>query len=128
MSSTQPNTDSREPRATPFATPGIERDRAKIRCPHCGSPTRIRVSRNLSPFFRDGIVECQELLECGWRGRFGLELLATLTPSAKPNPDIHLPQSEYVLPTSPYALPRRLRGQTKNPNDPHQNQKDLFKH
>lgn len=104
----------------------VERARAKQLCPHCNSPARIRVSRRLSPLYRDGIVECQNLLECGWRGRFGVELLATLTPSASPNPNVQLPQSPYVLPSSPYALPRRLAGKTKNSNDPNRDQLDLL--
>lgn len=99
--------------------------RKQMVCPHCGSQARIRVSRRLSPLYIDGIVECQDLEECGWRGRFGIEVICTLTQSAKPSPNVTLPVSEYVLPSSPYALPAKLRVKTKNPFDPHHDQLPL---
>lgn len=98
----------------------------RLICPHCNSHVRIRHSRTLSPIYRDGIVECKNIISCGWRGRFGLEFIANLTPSAKPADGINLPNSPYVLPSSPYALPVTLRTKTKNPFDPNRNQLPLF--
>lgn len=103
-----------------------EKERSRFVCPCCGHVARIRVSRRLSPLYSDGILECQNLLECGWRGRFGTELLATLTPSALPNSTAGLPLSPYVLPTSAHALPQKLRPLTKNPLDPNRDQLPLF--
>jgi hypothetical protein len=98
----------------------------RLICPHCNSAARIRHSRSLSPLYRDGIIECQNVVTCGWRGRFGIEYLATLTPSAKPSETVSLPVSPYVLPNGPYALPISLRVKTKNPLDPHRDQIPLF--
>lgn len=103
------------------------RQRNQYLCPHCNSNARIRISRRLSPLYMDGILECQNIAECGWRGRYGTELLATLTPSAMPSPpDINLPISPYVLPSSQYALPQKLRHLTKNPFDSNRDQLPLF--
>ena len=102
------------------------RQALRLTCPHCGSHMRVRHSRTLSPIYRDGIVECQNIVECGWRVRFGFEFLANLTPSAKPADGIKLPDSPYVLPSSPYALPVALRIKTKNPLDPNRDQLPLF--
>ena len=99
----------------------------RVSCPHCKQAARIRHSRELSDVYRDGIIECQNITECGWRGRFGFEFLATLTPSAEPNPEIDLPQSDYVLPTSPHALPAKLRKHTASPEEiARRNQLGLF--
>lgn len=95
-------------------------------CPHCESKARIRHSRFLSKLYRDGIIECTNIAECGWRGRFGFELLATLTAPVKEAPDVQLPQSQYVLPERRHALAKQVRQLTKNPNDPNRNQIALF--
>lgn len=102
--------------------------RKGLRCPHCDSKARIRHSRFLTKVYRDGIIECTNLLDCGWRGRFAFELLATLTASAVPASDVQLPQSQYVLPDRQQALARQERTLTKNPNDPNRDQMPLFSH
>uniref|UniRef100_UPI0038991588 ogr/Delta-like zinc finger family protein n=1 Tax=Cellvibrio fontiphilus TaxID=1815559 RepID=UPI0038991588 len=98
----------------------------RLTCPHCNSAARIRHSRALSPLYRDGIIECQNVASCGWRGRFGFEYLATLTPSAQARLEITLPLSPYVLPVGPHALPASHHPKTKNPLDPHRDQLPLF--
>ncbi|TVZ39394.1 Ogr/Delta-like zinc finger protein [Alteromonadaceae bacterium 2753L.S.0a.02] len=100
----------------------------RLTCPHCGGHARVRHSRELSKLFRDGIIECQNITQCGWRGRFGFELIATLTPSANPNPEVQLEQSAYVLPDSPHALPQKLRTHTLSPQQlAERDQLDFFK-
>lgn len=106
----------------------IHTDKSRLRCPFCGSAARIRTSRYLTVLFRDGIAECQNIEHCGWRGRYSIELLATLTPSAKgddatPAP---LPETDYLLPDAKVALPVRRRPHTKNPDDPNRDQLDIF--
>ncbi|MGD8174812.1 ogr/Delta-like zinc finger family protein [Marinimicrobium sp. ARAG 43.8] len=110
---------------TPLQAP----EKSRLRCPFCGEAARIRTSRPITPLYRDGIVECQNIEHCGWRGRYSVELLATLTPSAKsdsttPAP---LPETPYLLPDAAVALPVRARPKTKNPNDPDRDQLDIFK-
>ncbi|WP_413615736.1 ogr/Delta-like zinc finger family protein [Halomonas cupida] len=59
-------------------------------CPHCGQFARVRYSEQITPLYREGVVECQNA-ECGWRGSFSMEFTATLTPSQQPAPGIKLP-------------------------------------
>ena len=75
--------------------------------------------------YAHGVVECQDVSDCGWRGTFAVELLATITPSLQPTP------AEIRLPLSPYSFqkdgtPRKEKPLTKNPFDPHRNQMPLF--
>lgn len=94
-------------------------------CPVCLKKARIRFSRRLSPVYAHGVVECQDITGCGWRGSFAVELLATITPSLLPA------TSAINLPLSPYAfqkdgIPRKSKSLTKNPFDPHRDQMLLF--
>lgn len=64
----------------------------RLSCPHCGHRARIRTSEQVSPTYRQGILECQDIA-CGWRGKLALSIVETYTPAARPNPRIHLPLS-----------------------------------
>ncbi|WP_350355176.1 ogr/Delta-like zinc finger family protein [Larsenimonas rhizosphaerae] len=64
----------------------------RLSCPHCGAFARIRKSQQLTPIYREAVVECQNP-DCGWRGKLALELTQTLTFSLHPNPDIRLPMA-----------------------------------
>lgn len=59
-------------------------------CPHCREFARVRYSEQITPLYREGVIECQNP-ECGWRGTFSLEFTATLTPSQRPDTDVQLP-------------------------------------
>lgn len=59
-------------------------------CPHCGEFARVRKSQQLTPIYREALLECQNA-KCGWRGKLSLEMTQTLTPSMCPNPEIRLP-------------------------------------
>ncbi|KAA0016655.1 ogr/Delta-like zinc finger family protein [Salinicola corii] len=71
---------------------------ARNTCPHCGSYARVRYSKQVTPIYREGAIECQNA-DCGWRGKFSFEFTVTLTPSMTPNPDITLPVSAGVRAT-----------------------------
>ncbi|MDN7131751.1 ogr/Delta-like zinc finger family protein [Halomonas sp. MC140] len=62
----------------------------RIPCPHCGQNLRIRKSQGLTPVYREAVVECRND-DCGFRGKAGIEVTNTLTPSDTPNPMIDLP-------------------------------------
>ncbi|MCM2973464.1 MULTISPECIES: ogr/Delta-like zinc finger family protein [Larsenimonas] len=64
----------------------------RLSCPHCGAFARIRKSQQMTPVYREAVVECQNA-DCGWRGKLALELTQTLTFSLHPNPEINLPMS-----------------------------------
>lgn len=66
------------------------RSNLRLSCPHCGDFARVRKSQQLTPIYRESLVECQNV-ECGWRGKLSLEMTQTLTPSQRPNPEIRLP-------------------------------------
>lgn len=69
-----------------------QRNKLRLSCPHCGAFARIRSSEEMTPIYREAVVECQNG-ECGWRGNLRLEMTQTLSPSLKPNPNIRLPLS-----------------------------------
>lgn len=68
----------------------------KIRCPHCGHAIRVRNSIGMHPLFRSMYLQCTNV-NCGATYRGQLEITHTMSPSACPNPDIHLPLADYAM-------------------------------
>ncbi|MCL2020830.1 MAG: ogr/Delta-like zinc finger family protein [Betaproteobacteria bacterium] len=64
----------------------------RITCPHCGHSASIRTSRAISPLLKEGYAQCVNL-DCGHVFKLHVETVATLIPSYKPNPAVHLPQT-----------------------------------
>ncbi len=62
-------------------------------CPHCRTRALIRSSRELSPMLREITKACQAA-ECGHTYVVPAEIARTLSPSAKPDPDVFLPINE----------------------------------
>jgi hypothetical protein len=63
-----------------------------IRCPHCDGKSITRSSRELSKTMRELFYICMTP-ECGHTYVATLEIVRTLSPSAQPNPEVHLPLS-----------------------------------
>lgn len=72
-----------------------KRSNLRLSCPHCGAFARVRKSQQLTPVYRESLLECQNV-ECGWRGKLSMEMTHTLTPSHNPNPEVRLPVSQRV--------------------------------
>jgi hypothetical protein len=89
-------------------------------CPFCNSKARIRSSNRITSLYAEGVVECTNIVSCGWRGWVATEILSSITPSLFPN--------TVSLPLSPYALKRqgKINSTTKNPFDPNRDQMLLF--
>ncbi|HAS4214440.1 TPA: ogr/Delta-like zinc finger family protein [Vibrio cholerae] len=68
--------------------------RISICCPHCSSKATARSSRELSATLREICYQCTDW-ECGHTYMAHLEIVRTLSPSAKPNPSIALPFSRH---------------------------------
>lgn len=66
-----------------------------FQCPHCKSKATIRTSRPISPLLRELYFQCHDV-ECGHTFSAFLEVRETISPSAKPDPLVHLPMSEYT--------------------------------
>lgn len=66
-----------------------------MRCPHCGHPATARTSVQLSPLYREVVYQCRQVV-CGHIFMCALEAVRTLSPSAIPNPEIHLPLAPSV--------------------------------
>lgn len=64
--------------------------RIVIRCPHCESRAIARSSQQLSVTLREITYQCQDV-HCGHTYVATLEVVRTLSPSAKPNMEINLP-------------------------------------
>lgn len=64
----------------------------KISCPHCNGKAIARSSRELSKTLREITFICLTP-ECGHTYVANLEIVRSLSPSARPNPLIHLPMS-----------------------------------
>lgn len=65
-------------------------------CPHCKHPARIRTSKQISDVYRELWLECTNP-QCGWRGKGGLGIIHTLSPSATPNPEVSIPLAPSLL-------------------------------
>lgn len=66
-----------------------------ICCPHCDSKAIARTSRALSPTLRELVYACVDP-ECGHTYVAQLEVVRTLSPSAKPKKDIRLPIPAHI--------------------------------
>ena len=60
------------------------------RCPHCGTRCTSIKTRQLAPTCREITYQCANEA-CGHLFVATLEAVRTLSPSATPNPDVHLP-------------------------------------
>lgn len=65
----------------------------RLPCPECQQRALVRSSRPMSDVSRHGVLECTDIENCGWRGRFIIEVVNTIVPSQSPRPDLHLPLS-----------------------------------
>ncbi len=67
----------------------------RLRCPHCGEFGTIRTSEQVTECLTLQYVQCNNM-ECGhnWRASTSAEM--TLSPSAIPNPAVHLPLSSHI--------------------------------
>lgn len=66
-----------------------------IHCPHCEQRTRAVKSRTMSPMFKEITYMCQNP-DCGHVFVAGLEVLRTLSLSAKPRADVRIPLSQHA--------------------------------
>lgn len=62
------------------------------KCPHCNDVLWIRSSEQVSPVLKRLYAQCKNL-NCGFSVQGFLTWDAELSPSAMPNPEIHLPKS-----------------------------------
>jgi len=62
------------------------------KCPHCGESLWIRSSEQVDPLLKRLYGQCTNL-HCGFTAQGFLTWDAELSPSAMPNPEIHLPKS-----------------------------------
>ena len=70
-------------------------ERTRLECPHCGTPSIIRSSRRMTKLTRE-IAYCCINPECGHTFVALTEIVRTLSPSATPDPSVHLPLSSHV--------------------------------
>jgi hypothetical protein len=74
---------------------GPEIMRIQICCPHCDSKAVARSSKALSATLREIFYQCVDP-ECGHTYVANLEIVRTLSPSAKPNSAISLPSKQVI--------------------------------
>lgn len=67
----------------------------RFRCPHCGAFGNVRTSESMSPTVTWMYCQCTDL-ECGHAWRVDAEASVTLSPSAKPSPQVNIPLSPHV--------------------------------
>lgn len=77
----------------------------RMPCPHCSHNMRIRKSQGLTPVYREAVVECRNA-DCGFRGKAGIEVTNTLTPSDIPNVNVDLPFAPRLLKQMQFDLNR----------------------
>ncbi len=90
-----------EPAAVPMQedkaahTTELPSERTRLECPHCERPSIIRSSRRMTKLTRE-IAYCCINPECGHTFVALTEIVRTLSPSATPDPSVHLPLSSHV--------------------------------
>ena len=67
----------------------------RMACPHCDHPARVRDSEQQSTLVRALIFQCTHW-ECGHVFAALLSVERTISPSAIPKPDVHLPLSDHI--------------------------------
>jgi len=82
------NADARPPRHR-------QSEYHRMACPHCGWPAVIRTSQAMSALTRQLVYACTNV-ECGHTFVANTEIVYTLSPSATPDPAVHLPLSRHV--------------------------------
>ncbi|MBV7413586.1 ogr/Delta-like zinc finger family protein [Aeromonas sp. sif2433] len=65
----------------------------RLICPHCGHSSAVRTSRRMSPLTGVASYQCRNV-DCGHTFKAAFEIIATISPSALPNPAIVLPISK----------------------------------
>lgn len=65
----------------------------RLICPHCGHSSAVRTSRRMSPLTGIASYQCRNV-DCGHTFKAAFEIIATISPSAMPNPAIVLPISK----------------------------------
>ena len=79
--------------------PARRRYKSGIRCPHCGEVATIRTSEQLTPLVRELRVVCNDI-ECGHMFVAQFSAIRTVRPSARPNPQVHLPMGDWKAPAN----------------------------
>lgn len=75
--------------------------RMRINCPHCGSPAKIRTSKEMSLISREVYFQCtNDPADCGHAWKSLLSAVVTTAPSRSPNPNVYIPLSEKTLPSA----------------------------
>jgi len=64
-------------------------------CPHCKGPSKIRSSQQVTPAYFEQLRYCENPL-CGHIWIDGIEAVRTLSPSAIPDAEIHIPLSRHI--------------------------------
>jgi len=68
-----------------------------IHCPHCGARSIVRDSVQVTPIVRELRLVCDDV-DCGHTFVAQLSVIRTVRPSARPNPNIHLPVGNWAPP------------------------------
>lgn len=74
--------------------------RLRTRCPHCNAKSRVRTSCAITPLYSELRFECRNDA-CGHVWLAAIEVLRTLCPSDRPNPDIQIPLTAHFAPCEP---------------------------
>lgn len=68
----------------------------KLKCPHCNHGIRVRNSIGLHALLRSTYFQCTNV-SCGATYRGAMEITHIISPSACPNPDIHIPVADTAM-------------------------------
>lgn len=66
-----------------------------ICCPHCGSQAFARTAGKTDSTYRELYYYCRQDLACGHVFLVGMQILRTIRPAARPNPEVYLPIIRY---------------------------------
>ena len=63
-----------------------------ICCPHCDGLAQVRTSKSVTRLVRESYLQCRNV-ECGHTFVAQMVIVRTLSPSAAPRADVHIPMA-----------------------------------
>ncbi|MFY9351649.1 MAG: ogr/Delta-like zinc finger family protein [Sphingobium sp.] len=85
-------------------------------CPHCATPGAVRSSRQITPVYKQFYIACRNML-CGHTWLAELHVVHSITPSAVPDPSLHIRMGPTMAQLIRASADTRINGPPANDDD-----------